>query len=127
MIPRWKAMVGMIAGAMLVLSACAHSFLGWPELRNRMAIAQIDFDLTRGIQVAWHFGGMAMAAFGVIVWPLFFSALKGKAVSLQPALVIGIGHLVLGTWAVLRVESNPFFLLFLIPGALLVLAGWPKK
>ena len=53
----------------------------------------------------------------------FFSALKRKAVSLQPPLVIGIGYLVLGTWGVLRVETNPFFLLFFIPGGLLLLAG----
>lgn len=127
MILRWKVMVGLIAGAMLVMSAFAHSFLGWPELRNRIAIAQIDYDLTSGILVAWSFGRMAMAAFGVILWPLFFSALKGNDVSLQPAFMVGIGYLLLGTWSVLRVETNPFFLLFLISGALLVLADSPKK
>lgn len=127
MIPRWKAMVGMIAGVMLLLSGCAHSLIGWPELRSQMAIALIAFDLTRGMQVAWHFGGMAMLAFGAIVLPIFLSAWKGKAVSIQPSLVIGIGYLVFGAWAMLKVETNPFFLVFLIPGTLLVVAGWPQK
>ena len=127
MIPRWKAMVGMIAGVMLLMGGFAHSLIGWPELLSQMAIAQIAFDLSRGMQVAWHFGGMAMLVFGAIVLPIFLSAWKGKAVSIQPSLVIGIAYLVFGVWAILKVETNPFFLFFLIPGTLLVVAGWPQK
>lgn len=127
MIPRWKAIVGMVAGVMLLLSGCAHSLLGWPELRSQLSLAQNTVDLTRGLQVAWHFGGMAMLAFGAIVLPLFIGAWKRKDVALQPALVIGVCYLVFGIWAMLKIETNPFYLVFVIPGALLVAAGWPQK
>jgi hypothetical protein len=50
-----------------------------------------------GLSLGWQFAGVAMLVFGVIVILLFTDALKGRPVSLRPALAIAIGDLVFGT------------------------------
>lgn len=37
------------------------------------------------------------------------------------------GYLLFGSWAFVMRNFEPFFLVFLVPGAMLVFAGWPGE
>ena len=120
---RFRSILGLIAGAMLMLSSAAHSLLGWKLLKAELTKIQAPADLTTALALGWHFAGVAMLAFGFIVVALFTHRLRGSAVSLRPAIVIGTTYVVYGTWALVVSKLDPFFLVFVVPGALLLLAS----
>lgn len=122
-----RNIVGLIASAFLFLSAFAHSFLGWPELRGELAQVSAPKDLTNGLLVGWEFGGLTMLLLALILGNLFLQRRKGVAVSAFPALITGIGYVCFGLWAMLGVDLQPFYFVFIAPGALLVFAAWGQK
>jgi hypothetical protein len=115
--------LGFAAGAMFVASSAAHSLLGWKGLSAELAKTTAPPDLVRGLSIGWHFAGLAMLAFGCIVLLSFRDLVKGRAVSLRPAVIIALAYLAFGTYA-LAITGEPFFVFtFLIPGLLLLLAS----
>jgi hypothetical protein len=68
--------------------------------------------------IGWHFAGVAMLTFGAMVVAAFIQVLRGRAVSLAPAMLIATVYLAFGAWALL-VSGDPFFLVFVVPGVLL--------
>lgn len=121
-----RIVLGLIAGAILVLSSAAHSFLGWNHIRAALVAEHVPADQIQGLATGWHFGGGAMLAFGIIVIAIFTQRLRGEAVSSLPALIIAILYVVSGLWAML-VTKNPFFFIFIIPGLMLGVAAWPES
>lgn len=119
---RTRAWIGLAAGALLILSAAAHSLLGWPELAAELEKLAPSADLTRALAIGWHFGGVAMLGFGAIVVDSFLRALRGREVDWRPARVVGLTYLVFGAGALAATGGNLFFLVFLVPG-LLILFG----
>lgn len=122
---RARAVLGLIAGALLVASSAAHSLLGWKGIRGELEKARVPAGLLHGVELGWHFGGVAMLVFGVTVLMLFAQAVQGRPVSLRPALLIAVGYLLFGAWALASSGLDPFFLLFVVPGGLLLFAAWP--
>lgn len=120
---RVRAVLGLVAGAILILSSAAHSFLGWKGLRGQLAAVPVPPDLVRGLRIGWQFGGVAMLTFGLIVVALFARRFRGESVSMLPAVVIALAYLAFGAWALLVSDFNPFFFLFIVPGVLLALAA----
>ena len=47
-----------------------------------------------------------------------------QVTSLRPVVLIGIAYLVFATWALTVSNLDPFFLTFLLPGALLLVGSW---
>ena len=121
---RGRLGLGLLAGIMLVASSAAHSLLGWPQLRQRLTDAHAPVDLIVALSLGWYFAGLAMLTFGVLVILLFADALKRRPVSLRPALLVGLAYLVFGTWSLTVSSLDPFFLVFLVPGVLLLVAAW---
>jgi uncharacterized membrane protein YhaH (DUF805 family) len=122
---RARTVLGLIGGAILVLSSAAHSLLGWKQLRSELASVQAPPDLVLGLAIGWQFGGVAMLALGCIVISLLLKRLKGENVSSFPALVVASAYLGFGTWAIIVSHMNPFFLVFVVPGCLLAVAALP--
>ena len=120
---RVRTLLGFAAGAILVLSSAAHSLLGWPQIAAALAKTSAPPDLVRGLAIGWHFGGVAMLLFGILVILLFAEARKGRPVSLRPALLIGGAYAVFGIGALAVSGVDPFFLVFIVPGLLLVAAA----
>jgi len=121
-----RAILGIIAGFSLILSSAAHSFLGWKQLRTQLEQVQAPSDLILGVAIGWHFGGIAMLAFGCIMISLFVNRLKRKNPSPFPALVVAVAYLGFGTWALVVSKLNPFFMVFIVPGVLLAIAALPS-
>lgn len=93
---RVRAGLGLVAGVLLILSAAAHSLMGGKAMGAQMEAAHVPLDLSRGLLVGWHFGGVAMLAFGLIAVAVFAKRLRGESVSALPAVVIGLAYLGFG-------------------------------
>ena len=118
-----RPVLGVIAGVVLILSSGAHSFMGWPALRQQLADAGASADLQAGLQVGWQFGGAAMVAFGVIALWTFLARSQPRP-SRTPAAIIAMVYVLFGAWALVS-TGNPFFLIFIIPGSMLAVAAIP--
>jgi hypothetical protein len=125
--PRLRAGLGIVAGVLLLLSSAAHSFLGWAGLGKELVAAGVPPGLVFGVKVGWQFGGACMLAFAVIVLATFVGRLRGCSTSAVPALVIGVTELAFGIWALVASDFQPFFLVFIVPGILLLSAGWGQR
>lgn len=121
-ISRAQAILGVIAGAIITLSAGAHSFMGWPAMRARLVATNAPQDLITGLRIGWQFGGVAIAAFGVIAMSQFVKWLRGERPSLVPSTIVAAAYFGFGLWALIITRFDLFTLIFIIPGALLGLA-----
>jgi hypothetical protein len=124
---RAREILGIIAALMLILSSAAHSLLGWPALRSELAAAEVPGDLMLGLKIGWQFGGVAMLTLGVILLVLFARRLRGGTASVVPARVVALAYLAFGAWALAASRGDPFFLVFIVPGLLLAIAGAPQR
>ena len=115
--------LGLLAGVMLVVSSGAHSILGWRGLRGELADAKVPADLMLGLQIGWQFGGAAMLMLGVVLFVTFGQRLRGTNTPLLLAKAVAVTYLVFGAWALRASGGDPFFLVFLIPGAFLAMAS----
>lgn len=118
---RVATIAGSLGGVLMLLSAPAHSLLGWPELRAGLGRTSVPPDLVRALQIGWHFGGLAMAAFGAITLHVFRSRARGSRTSAAPGWIVAVLYLGFGAAALLVTGFDPFFLVFVVPGALVLL------
>ncbi len=116
--PRWRANLVTVAGVILVLSSIAHTFLGWRAIVPRLA--GVDPNLVVGLRAGWYFAGVAMLAFGLIAMTIGAEMRRNIVSSLPTALVIGATYTLFGLWALATSGFDPFFLLFLGPGLMLL-------
>ena len=121
---RWRAVLGLVVGGFLLLSAFAHSVLGGSGVRGEMAKVGVPDDLARALIIGWYFGGAAMLVFGAIVLSTFWRAFQGRHVSLTPSLLISLGYIGFAAIALVISNFELFFLaVFGIPGLLLAVAS----
>lgn len=120
---RTRTVLGLIGGAMLVLSSAAHSLLGWKEMSAPLVAAHVPADLIQGLAFGWHFGGAAMLAFGCLVIALLVKRLRGEAVPAAPLAIVAALYIGFGVWALYASKLKPFYLVFIVPGVLLALAA----
>ena len=121
---RARLILGIIAGAMLLASSVAHTWLGWQSLAERLATANVPPDLQTGLHIGWAFGGAAMVILGVIVIATFLGRVRGAKPPLLPVWVIAVVYMAFGAWAISASGGDLFFLgVFVVPGALLGIAA----
>lgn len=118
---RLSTIAGVLGALLILLSAPAHSLGGWPELEAQLAGVNAPADLVRALQIGWHFAGVAMAAFGLILLVLFRSRAQGTAGTVIPAWTIGGLYLLFGITAFAASGFDPFFFVFIVPGGLVLI------
>ena len=123
---QFQNMVGLLAGAILVLSSAAHSILGWKQMQSSLAGTNARPDLVQGLRIGWLFGGVAILTFGCVALAVFASRLRGRAVSLLPTGIMALAYLAFGIWALVT-SGDPFFYIFIVPGAMLAIASIPPR
>ena len=119
---RLRSILGLASGALMIVSGAAHSLLGWRQLKVELEPSHLPADLVFALGAGWNFGGAAMLAFGIIVVALFAQRLRGRAVSVAPGVVVGTTYVAFGAGAMAMSRFDPFFLVFVIPGATLLFA-----
>lgn len=112
----------LVVGILLVSSAAAHGFLGWPAMRDGLAEAQASEELTQAIGIGWLYGSAAMLAFGVLILQAWWWARTGKPGAAAVAGWISLLYLGFGGWAYVTSSFNPHFFAFIVPGVLLAVA-----
>lgn len=123
---RLRIVLGLLGGAIIAASSFLHALMGWPAMADQLARLQASPDLVRGLQVGWLFGSVAMLTFGLVAIAIFASRLRGRPVSLVPVVVIAVTYLAFGLWALVASGMNPFFLIFIVPALMLLLASWGR-
>jgi len=120
-----KSVLGLIAGAILILSAFAHAILGWKAMSEQLAQTNAPPDLVRGLQVGWVFGGVVMLVLGALCISTFLKRFRGQPVSTFAPALISIAYLGFGAWAMVTTSGDPFFMIFVVPAVLLAIASIP--
>ena len=120
-----KSILGLVAGALLILSAGAHSILGWKAMSERLAQTNAPADLVQGLQIGWMFGGPVMLVFGILCIATFLKRFRGVPAPTLAPVLISIAYIAFAVWAALVTGGDPFFMLFLVPGVLLAIASIP--
>jgi len=116
---------GITAGLVLILSSLAHAFGGWPAMEQALVAGNADPALIGALGVGWHFGSMAMLAFGIIVTFAAWNAARGNMVSMIPPRVIALAYVVFGLVAFVSRGFKPHFLFFVAAGLLIgIFAFW---
>ena len=109
----------------MLLSAAAHSLLGWQQLSAELAKTNAPADLVQGLQIGWYWGGAAMVGFGITVLWVFARGSVGAPVNPTPARIIAVLYLVFGAGAI-ATTRDPFFMVFIVPGLLLAIASFGR-
>ena len=120
---RFRAVLGLIAGGFLILSAGAHSILGWRMIGGQLAQTNAPPDLVTSIKMGWIFGGPPMLVFGVLAIATFLKRFRGEQTSVFATSLIAVMYVAYGAWAAILTGGDPFFLMFVVPGALLGVAS----
>jgi len=117
-----KLTVGSLAALLMVTSGLVHSTVGWRELNRILRDTKISPAVRDGLAVPWHFAGLSMAAFGLIVAVVLWRARSG-GMSTAVLLIVGSVWLLVGAAGMLTIKVDATFLLFLIPGLLVLFAA----
>ena len=118
---RLSTIAGVLGALLMLVSAPAHSLGGWPELQSQLTRVNASADLVLALQIGWHFAGIAMAAFGLLLLHHVISRARGAAGSDVPAWTIGGLYVLFGVTALVVSGFDPFFLVFIVPGGLVLL------
>jgi hypothetical protein len=121
---RPRLFAGVTAALLMLLSSVAHSILGWPAMRQRLAATTAPADLVVGLGVGWVFGGVCMLAFAAITLWTLVRAWQGSIVALVPLRIIGVAYLLFGLGALWVSGGEPFYAVFVVPALLLLFASF---
>jgi len=119
-----RSLIGLAGCVMLILSAGAHSILGWQAMSEQLARTSAPADLVRGLEIGWKFGGPVMVTFAIICGHVFVKRFGGDRVSTFAPGVIAVMYTLFGVWA-LAISGDPFFMVFVVPGTLIGIASIP--
>jgi hypothetical protein len=117
---RARALLGLVAGGFMVASAFTHGWGGWPNLEGALERAGVEGTHIGSLRVGWWFGSAAMAALGAIVIAQSLSALRGGPVSRATVAIVALMYVAFGAWAFVVRDMNPFFLMFVATGLLVL-------
>lgn len=118
-----RLLAGFLAALVITASSIAHSVLGWPVMRGRLAETTAPADLVLGLGIGWVFGGVCMAAFGVMSLWMLSQAWRGQVITLAPLRIIAVTYVAFGIGAWQVSGGNPFYAVFVVPGLLLLFAS----
>ena len=121
---RFRYALGAFTGLLLMLSAAAHSLLGWPVQRAALGMHNVPAEVVAGLGMGWNFGGAAMLAFGLIVTWAFAGRLRGQPHSLFAPRVAALTWIAFGVGAYALSRMGFFLAVFVLPGILLAVAAF---
>ena len=76
------------------------------------------------LAIGWHFAGVAILTFGCLALWAFADRLRGRAAPTRHVAFIAVVYLFFGVGTLVASRMDPFFLVFIVPGLLLLVASW---
>jgi hypothetical protein len=113
-----RPILALIAGALMLLSSLMHGLLGWPVMRGELAKVGASAELVGLLAAGWLLGSAAMVAFGAIVIVAALRLRRGDRSGVFALRAIAACYLLFGTAAFVAQGFEPFFLNFVVIGAL---------
>ncbi|HKC51808.1 MAG TPA: hypothetical protein VKF60_13515 [Myxococcota bacterium] len=120
-----------LAAITITLGAYGHGFVGVKPVRAAIEASALAPDIVRVIWVVWYFVSGCMIAFGLLLfwaWPALRAGTSSRS---GVALIVGALYLVTGVASFQYTERDPFWLLFVIQGVIVIgstlVLGRPKR
>jgi len=120
---RLLSIVLFVIGALIGLGGFGHSFMGRLAVDAEISKFPIAFDVDSMLYVVWYFVGGCMVLFGAIILWAWFRCRKGDATLLPVTGLIGGLYIATGLGGFFYRRHDPFMLMFLVQGALLVVCS----
>jgi hypothetical protein len=120
---RLRVTLGLASAAIMIASGVAHSALGWRALESRMSRTNADPEVLNGLRVPWQLATLAMVGFGGVALFHYIAVARRRAHDASAVRLTGGGYALFGLWALVSIHPDPFFLSFLVPGALAALCA----
>ena len=111
----------LLVGFFITLGAFGHSFGGVHQVNDALAISQVPKLISNVILAVWHFAGLCMVLFGIIIFWHWFRIRRGEKVNLFTPFAISILYVLYGV-AVISILNDPFFSVFVVLGGLLFMS-----
>jgi len=111
-----------ISGLWIGLGAFGHGFGGVKPARAALAAVPLPADILQVIWIVWYFVSGCMLVFGGLIIGAWFAARRGRPQAFVVPIVIALFYMVTGI-AAYAYQPNPFWLFFLVLGALLLVSS----
>jgi len=111
----------LLAGFFITLGAFGHSFGGVQQVIDALAIPQVPTRIANLIIAVWHFAGLCMVMFGIIIFWHWLRIRRGENVHLFAPFAISIFYVSYGV-AAITFLNDPFFSVFVVLGGLLFIS-----
>jgi hypothetical protein len=109
-----------LAAITITLGAYGHGFVGVKPVRAAIEASTLAPEIVRVLWIVWYFVSGCMLVFGAILfwaWPRLAAGPGGRAVA---AWIIGVLYAVTGVASYLYSGGDPFWLLFVAQGVILI-------
>ena len=116
-----------LAGAMIVVTAFLHGYVGGGQLLKELEAGGISADLRASVAIGWTAGSLCWAMLGGIVLLTAVRLRRGDGSLRGPGLAIGLLWLGFGLGALALRGLRPHFLIFIVMGALVIAALWALR
>jgi len=117
---RVAAVLYWLAAVTIALGAFGHGFVGIVPIRNAFEVLALPPEVMRVLWVVWYFVSACMLFFGALLawaWPRLEAGASSRS---GAALATGILYVVTGVASFLYTGEDPFWLLFVAQGALVI-------
>jgi hypothetical protein len=109
-----------LAAVTITLGAFGHGFVGIKPVRAAIEASTLAPDVVRVIWIVWYFVSGCMVSFGVLLFWAWRDLTAGASGRSSAALLIGAFYTVTGISAYLYSGHEPFWLLFLTQGVVVI-------
>ena len=109
-----------LAAITIALGAFGHGFVGIVPIRKAFGVLALPDDVTRVLWIVWYFVSACMLFFGALLawaWPRLEAGASSRS---GAALATGVLYVVTGISSFLYARGDPFWLLFVAQGALVL-------
>ncbi|HVN40653.1 MAG TPA: hypothetical protein VMW19_21005 [Myxococcota bacterium] len=117
---RVAAVLYWLATITIALGAFGHGLVGVVPVRQAFEVIALPADIMRVFWIVWYFVSACMLAFGALLawaWPRLEAGASSRS---GAALAIGVLYTVTGVASYLYTAGDPFWLLFVAQGALVL-------
>jgi hypothetical protein len=112
----------VLGGLLMLLSAYAHAFQGWPAMAEGLAPHPVDAEIRAALAIGWLWGSACMAGLGVLTLGSLPGLRRGERSARIAIAAAGLTWLLFGAGALWWRWPRTHFLAFVVLGAI-VLAG----
>lgn len=112
------------AAVTITLGSIGHGFLGVKPVRTALDAVTLPPDILRVVCIVWYWVSGTMVIFGLLLFWAWPALQAGSSSRSAPPLIIGVSYVIVGIVCFLYTKHDPFWLLFLTQGVLILGSTW---